>query len=46
MLPVKETFMGVWKSMTVKPALVFGVRNWKGCPEKLTFEFLSEVDRH
>ena len=31
--------------MTVKPELVFGMGDWKGCPEKVTFEFTSEVDR-
>lgn len=46
MLPVKEKFMGIYGSVTVKPELVFGVRNWKGYPEKVTFEFLSEIGRH
>lgn len=43
MLPTKETFMVICESMTVKPELVFGEWNWNGCPEKVTFEFLSEV---
>lgn len=46
MLPVKEKFMGIYGSVTVKPELVFGVRNWKSYPEKVTFEFLSEIGRH
>lgn len=44
-LPIKEKFMGIREYMTVKPELVFGVGNWKGYPEKVTFEFVSEVDR-
>lgn len=46
MLLVKKKFMGIYQSETVKPELVFGVRNWKDQPEKVTFEFLSEVCRH
>ena len=34
-----------WEYITVKPESVLRVGNWKGYPEKVTFEFTSEVNR-